>query len=615
MKSVLSWLLLLIIYVTYLVIGGFLFHTTECPHELEDKRAGFDDASKLSLTILDLKQKLNGSDEKVLETVLNHLENSGNSVVFSSGDNANVTKCSKWDYENSLFFAFTVVTTIGYGHQAPTTPQGRMVCLVYAIIGIPLNAILIGSLGSVFSDKFKQYKKKLWQGLGRGESPEHRPKVIVVIVETVVFIFFFTSILMLIPAAIFTALENDGDGSWDFHNSFYYTFITLSTIGFGDMVPDRQENKHLKSAEVRWLYLIGIILWIIIGMGYIFAVVDVLAETLKSTSKPVKKAWRGLKNQMHVTDYWKKIINEIILIKESDIKIDDSDILVGGGGSEPCLVLPDGDGGKRDRDDVYDIRKAVSANNVQEVLDNSFQLELDQRRLSNSNELIVKKDSVIRVSDNFLTVPGGHRRTRASTPSSGSDSSNYEELNEDTITSLRQFVAVAKIGQSAEEWAENNLPSWTRARADSVDNGARRVSLGRTVSLNTEAGSGVRVERRPSTKSTLSRSSTRSAISGPVGALLEQTTLGEFMAAVESVRRKSHLELPGTAETSVERSSSLRLGGGLGRRPSFLQRIMAPSRRGSGSNLVSLGAGDTREAGSGEETDTGHHNQSYINYI
>lgn len=44
-------------------------------------------------------------------------------------------------------------SSAGYGHQAPTTPQGRMVCLVYAIIGIPLNAILIGSLGSVFSDK------------------------------------------------------------------------------------------------------------------------------------------------------------------------------------------------------------------------------------------------------------------------------------------------------------------------------------------------------------------------------------------------------------------------------------------------------------------------------
>ena len=213
---------------------------------------------------------------------------------------------------------------------------------------------------------------------------------------------------------------------------------------------------------------------------------------------------------MHVTDYWKKIINEIILIKESDIKIDDSSILVGGGGSEPCLVLPDGDGGNGD--EVYDIRKAVSANNVQEQIDTSFELELDQRRLSKSNEAIVKKkDSVIRVSENFLTVPGGHRRTRASTPSSCSDEGSYEELNEDTITSLRQFVAVAKIGQSAEEWAENNLPSWTRAKEDSVDNETRRGSLGlgRTVSLNTEAGTGKRVERRASTRSTLSRNSTR----------------------------------------------------------------------------------------------------------
>ena len=99
-----------------------------------------------------------------------------------------------------------------------------------------------------------------------------------------------------------------------------------------------------------------------------------------------------------------------------------------------------------------------------------------------------------------------------------------------------------------------------------------------------------------------------------MGALLEQTTLGEFMAAVESVRRKSHLELPVTSEASVERSSSLRLGGGLSRRPSFLARIMAPSRRASGS-LASQGAGDTRDYGSGEESDTGHQNQSYINHI
>ena len=58
-----------------------------------------------------------------------------------------------------------MVTTIGYGHQvitflvkdfsykmsqAPTTTLGRMICIFYALIGIPLNAMLIGSLGNLF---------------------------------------------------------------------------------------------------------------------------------------------------------------------------------------------------------------------------------------------------------------------------------------------------------------------------------------------------------------------------------------------------------------------------------------------------------------------------------
>lgn len=46
----------------------------------------------------------------------------------------------------------------GYGHQFTTTPGGRMSCLAYALIGIPLNAILIGSLGSVFSNRVSLLK-------------------------------------------------------------------------------------------------------------------------------------------------------------------------------------------------------------------------------------------------------------------------------------------------------------------------------------------------------------------------------------------------------------------------------------------------------------------------
>ena len=48
-------------------------------------------------------------------------------------------------------------------------------------------------------------------------------------------------------------------------------------------VTDRQENEHLKSEVARWTYLVIIILWIIFGMGYIYAVVDVISGTLAAT--------------------------------------------------------------------------------------------------------------------------------------------------------------------------------------------------------------------------------------------------------------------------------------------------------------------------------------------
>ena len=82
----------------------------------------------------------------------------------------------------------------------------------------------------------------LW--LGHGDNAGKKSKVVVVVVESIVFIFFFTSLLMLIPAAIFTAMENDEEGSWDYLNSVYYTFITLSTVGFGDMVPGTIDCKY-----------------------------------------------------------------------------------------------------------------------------------------------------------------------------------------------------------------------------------------------------------------------------------------------------------------------------------------------------------------------------------
>ena len=88
-------------------------------------------------------------------------------------------------------------------------------------------------------------------------------------------------------------------------------------------------------------------------------------------------------------------------------------------------------------------------------------------------------------------------------PCSSASMESTKELNDDTITSLRQFMQVAKIAQPVEEWVENNVPHWA---------GDSRNVISRSISLDTNNQVGSRskpVERRPSVRSNLSRNSTR----------------------------------------------------------------------------------------------------------
>ena len=114
------------------------------------------------------------------------------------------------------------------------------------------------------------------------------------VLETVGFTLLFTSCLVLVPAGIFMHLED-----WDFGDSLYYTLITLTTIGFGDMVPN---HTHIDSEAIRWLYMTGVILWILLGMGYIIAVIEVISDTYRSSSRTVKKVWKGNKNNPAMTE-------------------------------------------------------------------------------------------------------------------------------------------------------------------------------------------------------------------------------------------------------------------------------------------------------------------------
>ncbi|XP_074845162.1 potassium channel subfamily K member 3 [Carettochelys insculpta] len=130
----------------------------------------------------------------------------------------------QWKFAGSFYFAITVITTIGYGHAAPSTDGGKVFCMFYALLGIPLTLVMFQSLGERINTfvKYLLHRIKKCLGLRRAE----------VSMANMVTIGFFSCISTLcIGAAAFSYYEQ-----WSFFHAYYYCFITLTTIGFGDYV-------------------------------------------------------------------------------------------------------------------------------------------------------------------------------------------------------------------------------------------------------------------------------------------------------------------------------------------------------------------------------------------
>ncbi|XP_070543977.1 uncharacterized protein [Ptychodera flava] len=60
-----------------------------------------------------------------------------------------------WNWQSATLFCVSVVTTIGYGYLAPVTVAGRSVCILYAIVGIPLNLLFLSYAGDVLAVPFR----------------------------------------------------------------------------------------------------------------------------------------------------------------------------------------------------------------------------------------------------------------------------------------------------------------------------------------------------------------------------------------------------------------------------------------------------------------------------
>ncbi|PFX12939.1 two pore potassium channel protein sup-9-like isoform X1 [Stylophora pistillata] len=149
-----------------------------------------------------------------------------NAVKHRCGGDPDQWCTSRWTYYASLYFTWSVVTTVGYGHLAPSTVGGRVFCMVFALFGIPLNLMVLRHIGDRVNQLISYIHFLVETKLLKRESQP-------VVTKTLMWTLFALLIMLIVGAFLYLQEEQ-----WNFLEGVYFCFITFSTIGFGDLVPN-----------------------------------------------------------------------------------------------------------------------------------------------------------------------------------------------------------------------------------------------------------------------------------------------------------------------------------------------------------------------------------------
>ncbi|KAK5852979.1 hypothetical protein PBY51_006807 [Eleginops maclovinus] len=255
--------------VLYLIIGATVFRALEQPHESSQKLAIL--AEKLDF--LAMHACVNSTE---LEDLVKQVVSAVRAGVNPSGNAFNQT--SLWDISSSFFFAGTVITTIGFGNISPHTEGGRIFCIIYALLGIPLFGFLLAGVGDQLGTIFGKGIAKVEKMIVKWKVSQTKIRVI----STLIFILFGCLIFVALPVVIFKHIEG-----WSTLESIYFVVITLTTIGFGDFVAGEKGGSD--NPEFLNYYKPVVWFWILVGLAYFAAVLSMIGDWFRVISKKTKE--------------------------------------------------------------------------------------------------------------------------------------------------------------------------------------------------------------------------------------------------------------------------------------------------------------------------------------
>ncbi|XP_077273512.1 potassium two pore domain channel subfamily K member galene isoform X2 [Temnothorax americanus] len=159
-RCVFSHVTLISLVVAYCLIGAYAFESLEANHEREVKKSIKNIRGNVSEKLWEITKdfdvliRKNWTEQALSE--LKKFEDCLLKKMEKEGwDGSEEEDDIQWTFAGALFYSIIVITTIGYGHIAPKTKNGKVVTIFYAILGIPLMLLCLSNIGDVMASSFR----------------------------------------------------------------------------------------------------------------------------------------------------------------------------------------------------------------------------------------------------------------------------------------------------------------------------------------------------------------------------------------------------------------------------------------------------------------------------
>ncbi|XP_069160831.1 potassium channel subfamily K member 2 isoform X2 [Procambarus clarkii] len=215
-----------------------------------------------------------------------------------------VTETNSWSMADAVYFTMTTITSIGYGHIVPMTKAGKRFCVVYTLVGVPVTCILLTNYADMLCNCIFQLYTT-----AKKRHQRHQKALLHGIILMVICV--GLTLLTLLPSVVLSKLED-----WSYEDALYFTFNTITTIGFGDLIAGDNTD-----VPYRDLYKMGIVVWIMLVLIYWFLLHSFLKKALKNVAVHKIKKTKNMSTRVTMQSaFFTELVGKVVSQRVHEVK-------------------------------------------------------------------------------------------------------------------------------------------------------------------------------------------------------------------------------------------------------------------------------------------------------